>query len=240
MRRRTAAVVAAGSATAAGTAYRVLMSPTSQLLGSFPHRGAATDRRVALTFDDGPNEPFTSALADVLAERDVRATFFQVGVAAARTPDVTRRLVADGHVIGNHSLTHTFSTCLRSSAMADEIAETQQILGDITGRAPSLYRPPWLLRTPGLFPVLEGQRLTAVSGQFCHPLEVLQPAASRIARGAVAKSRPGQILIFHDGYEGSAGFRGRTVEAVREVIDALRDDGYDFATVDELLGVGAG
>lgn len=195
---------------------------------------------MALTFDDGPNEPFTSALADVLAERDVRATFFQVGMAAARAPDVTRRLVADGHVIGNHSLTHTFSTCLRTSAIADEITQTQQILGDITGAAPSLYRPPWLLRTPGLFPVLDRHGLRAVSGQFCHPLEVMQPAAARIARTAVARSSPGQILIFHDGFDGRGGFRGRTVEAVRVVIDALRADGYDFATVDELLGIPAG
>jgi peptidoglycan/xylan/chitin deacetylase (PgdA/CDA1 family) len=236
---RRAALAATGCAGLAGAAYGTFMSPTSQLLGTFPHRGDGGDRRVALTFDDGPNEPFTSALADVLADRDVRATFFQVGVAAARTPDVTRRLVGDGHVIGNHSLTHTFANCLRPSVMAGEIAETQQILGDVIGRMPALYRPPWLLRVPGLFPVLRDQGLSAVSGQFCHPLEVLQPSAARIAGGAVAKAGPGRIVIFHDGFDGKGGFRGRTVEAVKVVIDELRSRGYEFATVDDLLGLPA-
>lgn len=236
---RRAALAAVGCAGATGAAYTALMSPTSQFLGPFPHRGSPTGRRVALTFDDGPNEPFTSALADVLAERDVLATFFQVGMAAARTPDVTRRLVAEGHVIANHSLTHTFRHCLRPSVMADEIAQTQQILGDLIGKTPALYRPPWLLRTPGLFPVLDRQGLRAVSGRFCHPLEVLQPGASRIADAAVGKATPGQILIFHDGFDGKGGFRGRTVEAVRRVIDELRSEDYEFATVDELLGVPA-
>ena len=214
------------------------MSSYSQALGPFPYRGSPGRKVVALTFDDGPNEPYTSQLADFLGDRGVRATFFQVGRAVLRHPEVTRRLIRDGHVVGNHGYSHEFTNYLGARTLAADVAAGQAALASV-GVRPALYRPPWLLRVPTLRPVLREHGLRAISGEFCHALEVAQPKPEAIARRALAKARPGAIIIFHDGYDGHPGDRASTVAAARIVIDRLLADGYAFATVDELLGLPA-
>jgi peptidoglycan/xylan/chitin deacetylase (PgdA/CDA1 family) len=207
--------------------------------GSYPHRGNATERVVALTFDDGPNEPYTSQIVADLDSLSVRATFFQVGRCVERFPETTARIAAAGHVIGNHSLTHRFSTYLRPGRYEHEVDRTQEILRDRLGRTPALARTPWLWRQPALLRMLRARRLQPVAGRFCHPLEVFQPDGSRIARRAVAKTGPGTILIFHDGFDGRGGDRAQTVRAAAITTRALLAEGYRFVTVDELLGVPA-
>ncbi len=228
----------AAAAAAGGAGYWLFMSPFSQAFGPFPYRGTTTQKVVALTFDDGPNEPFTSQIADFLAGRGIRATFFEVGRAVLNFPEVTRRLVADGHVIGNHGFTHDFTNYLSPRTLAVDIRKGQAALATV-GLRPALYRPPWLLRIPGMGPVLEGEGLTVVSGEFCHPLEVFQPRAQMIADGVLRKVKPGSIIIFHDGYDGRGGNRASTVGAVRIVVDALTAEGYGFTTIDRMLGLAA-
>ena len=227
------------AAITAAAGYWTMMSPYSQLLGPFPHRADTADRVIALTFDDGPNEPYTSQIADLLADAAIRATFFQVGECAERFPLVTARLLSDGHVIGNHSHSHRVTRCLRAHAQRVETLAAQRTLMGVIGRAPALYRPPWLIRTPTLPAVLQQNGLSPVSGEFCHAFEVLQPPPSWIARRALAKARPGAILIFHDGVDARGGYRANTVAAVRIVITELTRRGYRFVTVDDLLGIPA-
>ena len=129
-------------------AYWTAFRPRSQVFGEFPHRGATTEKVVALTFDDGPNEPYTSRLLDVLADREVLATFFQVGRCAQRFPSTTRRVVEAGHVLGNHSYRHAFTGYLREPDQRKEIARAQDVLHAVAGVAPALYRPPWLCHWP--------------------------------------------------------------------------------------------
>ncbi|PRZ33574.1 peptidoglycan/xylan/chitin deacetylase (PgdA/CDA1 family) [Antricoccus suffuscus] len=229
---RSGAAIAAVTATAA---YWTTMSSYSQLYGAFPYRARTLERVVALTFDDGPNEPHTSRLADILATEDVRATFFQVGRCIERHPEVTARLAAAGHLIGNHSYSHQFHRCWNDATMRLEIDRTQTMLTEILGTPPVYYRPPWLLRTPSLFRTLNERGLTPISGEFCHAFEPVQPPAAAIARRALAKARPGAVLIFHDGFDGRGGNRAHTVQAVRIVIRELKRRGYRFATIDELL-----
>jgi peptidoglycan/xylan/chitin deacetylase (PgdA/CDA1 family) len=235
-RRLLGAGLAAGSALGAG--YWLCMSPYSQRLGAFPYRGETADRVVALTFDDGPNEPYTSQLAGFLDERAIKATFFQVGRAVLRHPEVTRRLAGSDHVIGNHGFSHEFTNYLHPRTLAVDVRKGQQALIS-AGVRPALYRPPWLLRIPALAGILRGHGLNVVSGEFCHPLEVLQPRPGLIAGGALGKARPGSIIIFHDGFDGHPGNRASTVEAAKRVVDRLSDDGYRFTTVDKLLGLPA-
>jgi peptidoglycan/xylan/chitin deacetylase (PgdA/CDA1 family) len=191
-----------------------------------------------LTFDDGPNEPYTSQIADFLDQRGVTATFFQVGRAVVRHPDVTARLAASGHVIGHHGYAHQFSRYLRPRTLAADMQQGLDAFADL-GLRPALYRPPWLLRIPALWGISRRHRLQVISGEFCHPLEVFQPAADRIARHTLAKTRPGSILIFHDGFDGRGGNRASTVDAVKIVVDRLISRGYRFTTVDHLLDVPA-
>jgi peptidoglycan/xylan/chitin deacetylase (PgdA/CDA1 family) len=214
------------------------MSPYSQLLGDVVWRGPTDQRVVALTFDDGPNEPYTSHLADMLAQRAVHATFFQVGKAVLAAPEVSRRLVSDGHVVASHGYSHYLPRYLDERSLQEHIRRAQDAIASI-GVVPELYRPPWLFRTPALWRVLEREGLRAVSGQFCHPLEVLQPSPSRISTHAVARVRPGSIVIVHDGFDGHGGRRAHSVEAAKIVVDRLMADGYRFVTVSELLDLPA-
>ena len=238
---RTGRAARAATAVAVVTAglYWVFLSPYSQLFGRYPWRGGDGDRVVALTFDDGPNEPYTSQIAQLLKDRGVRATFFQVGWCVQRSPATTAALAAAGHVIGNHALSHRFRTYLRWGAFAEEIEQTQQILGQVLDQEPRLVRMPWLWRHPAILSMLARRGLTPVSGLFCHALEVFQVDAARIAARAMAKAQPGVIIIFHDGYNARGGGRAETVDAVRLTIDGLLERGYRFVTVDQLLGVPA-
>lgn len=223
---------------AVGAAYWFMMSPYSQALGRFPYRGPGGERTVALTFDDGPNEPYTSQLADYLDEQDIRATFFQVGKAVQRHPEVTKRLVSAGHVVGLHGHTHEFAQYLRRRTLADELHRGMAAFAEL-GISPALYRPPWLLRIPALPELLQQHGLQVVSGEFCHLLEVAQPSPDRIAAQALRTTRPGSILIFHDGWDGKSADRASTVEAVRLLVPRLQAHGYTFTTADKLLGLPA-
>jgi peptidoglycan/xylan/chitin deacetylase (PgdA/CDA1 family) len=232
-------VVALGLVVALLIAYGLFMLPQSQVFGRYPYRVAQPDRVVALTFDDGPNEPYTSEIADFLESRGIRGTFFQVGRCVERYPAATDRIAAAGHVIGNHSLTHRFTTYLRPGAFRREVDRTQDVLRERLGRTPALARTPWLWRQPALLRMLRQRRLEPVSGVFCHPLEVFHRDGAAMARRAIAQTRPGTILIFHDGFDGRVGDRTQTVRAVRLTVDGLLERGYRFVTVDELLGVPA-
>jgi peptidoglycan/xylan/chitin deacetylase (PgdA/CDA1 family) len=226
----------AGTA-ASALSYSVLFGSRSQVCGAFPFQGDGQTREVALTFDDGPNEPYTSRLLDVLDDRQVKATFFQVGTCALRFPAVTRRVVDTGHLLGNHSLSHALNRYATQPRQRAEIDGASRVLFDVAGVQPALYRPPWLCHPPWVLGSIRSRRLQAVSGTFAHPLEVLQPPASVLAAGAARRARPGGILILHDGREARGGPRAQTVASVGLLVDRLRDQGYRFTTVDRLLGV---
>ena len=220
-----------------GLGYMTAFRPRSQIFGPFPFEGGAVDPVIALTFDDGPNEPYTSRLLAVLAERNVRATFFMVGRCAERYPATVRDVVQAGHVLGNHSYSHSFSRYLTMPTQRTEIQHGQDCLTAIADVRPGLYRPPWLCHWPWVLASIRAAGLQPVSGRFADPLEVLQPPADRIAAAAARVARPGGILILHDGFDARGGVRDQTVAAVGPLIDTLRERGYRFATIDELLGV---
>ena len=104
---------------------------------------------------------------------------------------------------------------------------------------PALYRPPWLCHWPWVMSTLRQHGLQVVSGTFAHPLEIFQPAATKLTDSAVRLTRPGTILIFHDGREARGGPRDQSVAAIGPLIERLADRGYRFTTVDQLLGISA-
>ncbi|MDH6115070.1 peptidoglycan/xylan/chitin deacetylase (PgdA/CDA1 family) [Kitasatospora sp. MAP12-15] len=179
---------------------------------------------VALTFDDGPSAA-TSGLLDDLADADVKATFFIVGEQARSFPEQLRREAAEGHAIGNHTLTHPFLTTLTPAQVHDELAQSEDAIAGITGSRPLLVRPPY------------GSYSAAVRS-FGHPL-VLWDVDTRdwqhhdpaqVLSRAAAMVHPGSIVLMHD-TEGQLS----TLGAVPQLIRNLRAAGYTLVTVPELL-----
>ena len=219
--------------------YWLFMSPPSPIFGKFPHKVITEEKIVALPFDDGPNEPYTSRIVNFLNSNNIKATFFQVGKNVQRYPKTTLAIVKAGHVVGNHSLSHKFGKYFNRPELKHEVQASQAIFSKLIGKTPALFRPPWLWRQPLLLKTLKEVSLVPVSGIFCSDLEVFQPKAERIAKRTLARVKPGSIIIFHDGYNAKGASRSQTVEAVKIVVVELLKQNYRFVTVDKLLKVPA-
>ena len=198
-------------------------------------RGARAGRRVALTFDDGPDSEWTARVLDILAERHVRATFFLVGERAACEPATVHAIASGGHEIGSHGWSHTSLWLCGPRRTDREIARTKSLLGYLTGTPPALFRPPWGMVNAAMFSALRrhGQRCVFWSIQP----EGLRPAAAEAQVAHVLRrAHPGAIVDLHDA-EGTPGAPARLTAALPAMIDGLVAAGYDFATVGELLAV---
>jgi len=225
----TAGIVS-GAAAAMGWAVR---APSCTWLAPSHRCGVRTRRAIALTFDDGPGES-TPMLLDLLAKHQVRATFFQCGANVRRLPDIARQVAADGHSIGNHTVTHPYFSLHSAEFIYGEMAEAQRIIADATGCEPRWFRPPYGVRWFGLASAQKRLRLTSVlwstiGKDWKWPVEAV---ASRLLAGA----RNGAIFCLHDGRTLQARPDiDTTLEAVARVIPMLRDQGFHFETVDEIL-----
>lgn len=222
-----------------GLAYYFTVWFKTQLFGYFPDSIKTDKKIIALSFDDGPNPPYTDRLLEILKRHDVRATFFMPAYNIEKFPDLTRQILNAGHIIGNHSCVHKFSNNYRTLSFEKEIARAQEIIEKVTGKKPALYRPPWLFKQPWLLKNLKAHNLTPVSGFFGSNWEIWHASAERIAGDALQVARPGRILIFHDGFDTKGGARAGSVGAIDLIIPELKKQGYEFLTVDKLLGVKA-
>jgi peptidoglycan/xylan/chitin deacetylase (PgdA/CDA1 family) len=196
-------------------------------------RGPRTARRVALTFDDGPDPEYTPRVLDLLAREDVPATFFLVGERAARAPDVVRAMAAAGHEIGNHTWSHSNLWLCGPRRTDSEIRRAHDLLADLGGRPPRHFRPPWGAVNAAMFGAL--RRVAARCVFWSIQPEGLRPtgAAAQTAR-VVGRAYPGAIVDLHDA-EGTPGAPGRLLEALPAMIQGLRERGLGFATVGDLL-----
>jgi peptidoglycan/xylan/chitin deacetylase (PgdA/CDA1 family) len=188
-----------------------------------------TDRPlVALTFDDGPTEAGVAAALDALRAGGARATFFLIGREVAERPHLVRRIIADGHEVANHSLTHHIMVG-RSAAFYDrEIAETHRRLIAAGAPAPTLFRPPYGKKLWGLRAAARRQGYRMVMIDVEEP-ETKDPRA--YADQLVREAKPGSILLIHLMYRANRTAR----EAVPLVIRGLRARGFEIVPVGELL-----
>lgn len=227
--------------TAVNKTGTLLLSPPYGGSGYFRNHGPRNVRKVALTFDDGPSKPCTEELLDAMGELDVKGTFFCVGVNTRWHPDVVQRAFQAGHVIANHSLEHSRKAGIRPGNDFRHIDGGAQIISEVIGCWPRLYRPPWGWLTPW-----EGRRLTqrgyAVIGWDVYTLDwkLPEPNGAMVAEDARKITRPGSILLFHDANAGVQYWhKTETTHAIKRIVPALRADGYEFVTVPELLGIPA-
>jgi peptidoglycan/xylan/chitin deacetylase (PgdA/CDA1 family) len=219
-------------------AVHSLFSPRSQLFGPVFTHGSRQGSLVALTFDDGPNEPYTGQVLDILEARGVRATFFLVGENALRHPDTVRRQKALGMEIGNHGFDHRVLAGQQESELQRQVAQTQRVLEELTSAAPVWFRPPKGFRGPGLFAQTRRCGL-AVAEWSNMPKDWTRPGASVIARRVLDRLRPGDIVLLHDGERNTAGAdRSQTVEALPLILDGIEARGLRAVTLTELAAEG--
>jgi len=218
--------------------YYACSVPGSQMLGKALVRGPAGGREVVLTFDDGPAEPFTGQILDLLRRDGVPATFFCCGKNVARFPDLLRRAEAEGHTLGNHTWSHPLLYLKSRKWMEDEIDRTQEAIARVAGRAPAVFRPPYGVRWFGLFPALRARRLTDVqwsdTGYDWKP----RHDGAAIARLALARLKPGSIILLHDGREPRDVRHvdaSTTVAALPAIIEGVRRAGLEFAPIERFL-----
>ncbi len=181
-------------------------------------------KKIALTFDDGPHPYYTEQLLDGLKERGVKATFFVTGEHALLHPDVIRRMAEEGHLLGNHTYTHMQLRNDNREQFKEELLLTNRVIKEITGEDTLYVRPPYgiwdkkLEKELSMLPVL----------WTVDPLDWCSDDADCIADKVITKAGENDIILMHDYYESS-------VEAALAVVDKLKEQGYLFVTVEELM-----
>ncbi|MDR7866132.1 MAG: polysaccharide deacetylase family protein [Sporomusaceae bacterium] len=190
---------------------------------------------VALTFDDGPYPPYTGQVLDILREEGVPATFFVIGRNAEKYPDLMRRMVAEGHQVGNHTYNHVDLLKADRATIADEVDRTSRAIAAITGAPAKVVRPPHGFRDAVVLEVMAERGLKVVEWSVLSR-DWTNPGVATIAQRTLDKVKSGAVILLHDG-DGVAATapRAQTVEAARQIIRDLKTRGFKFVTVDEIL-----
>lgn len=183
-----------------------------------------SEKKIAITFDDGPHPVYTEELLEGLKERNVRATFFVLGEKAKEHPEIIKQMEEDGHIIGNHTYSHIQLQNSNREKFRDELVLTNKVISSITGEEVQYVRPPYgtwdkkLEEELNMFPVLWN----------VDPNDWCTENAEKVTRRIVNKARENSIILLHDCYQSS-------VDAALASIDILTKEGYEFVTVEELL-----
>ena len=223
------------SAAALGYAGYAAYSPRSQLYGRTYLGAGRGSRQIALTYDDGPNDPHTLHLVEVLAKHEVKATFFMIGRFVAEKPEIARAVARAGHVIGNHTFSHPNLIFCSAARVCDELEQCRQILNDAVGEHSNLWRPPFGARLPHVLGVgrklgLEPVMWTVSSNDW------KIRTADGIERRVAERIRGGDVILMHDGAHVRMGAgRARTIEATDRLIRWCEDRGYEFVSVAEMM-----
>jgi len=218
------------SAAVAGYAAYAAAWPTSQRWGSSIHAlpGKAAD--IALTFDDGPSNE-TARFIDALHRLNVPATFFVCGRNVKRRPEVARLILEAGHAIGNHTYSHPCLPLCSRSRVSAEVARAQDAIAAATGTSPTLFRPPFGLRSPALRTVLPAHGLRGIHWSVIG--KDWKRNADQISDRLLRCMTAGSIVCLHDGDRTSADAdRSQTLAAVLRVVPILRDRGLRFVKLD--------
>jgi len=213
------------------------INPRSRFYGKVLSNGDRNHSRIALTFDDGPNEPYTSQVLNMLGQYKIKATFFVIGQNARRYPEVCRRIVAAGNVIANHSYHHHKSLCLRrGKAAARDIELAHQTIYECTGFEPKLFRPPYGFRTPWLMRTVRHLGYTVVTWDNMTGDWKANKSGEEIGQTVVQRAKPGSVIVLHDGRDSRPSYdRSQMLQALPFIIETLKERGFNFVTIPELL-----
>jgi peptidoglycan/xylan/chitin deacetylase (PgdA/CDA1 family) len=222
------------SAAALSAGYQS-MAPTGQWYGRTFTSLARGTKQLALTYDDGPNDPHTLRLLEVLAKHNVRATFFLIGRYVQQRPEIVREVVKAGHVIGNHTFTHPLLTFKSSAEARKELTDCRSAIQDAVGKHSNLFRPPFGGRRPAVLRIARELGLEPIMWNVtgydwnAPPAVVIEKKVSRQIRG-------GDVILLHDGgHKQMAADRSQTVLATDHLITRYKSEDYDFLTIQQML-----
>lgn len=224
----TAGVVYAGYQT---------MAPRSQLYGRTFIGTGGTRRELALTFDDGPNDPYTLQLLEVLSKCNVKATFFMIGKYVDQRPDIVRDVVAAGHEVGNHTYTHPNLIFRSQAQFREELGRCERALHNAVGdkHAP-LFRPPFGARRPAVLRTVRKAGMEPVMWSVTG-YDWSAKSSEEIERKVTKQVRGGDVVLLHDGGHLAFGTdRSHTVRATARLIERYQGEGWAMRTVREMMG----
>jgi cellulose synthase/poly-beta-1,6-N-acetylglucosamine synthase-like glycosyltransferase/peptidoglycan/xylan/chitin deacetylase (PgdA/CDA1 family)/spore germination protein YaaH len=207
---------------------------------SLYHQGAGGEHEVALTFDDGPDPTWTPMVLDILKKYNVKATFFLVGSQAEQYPDLVQRIVAEGHLVGNHTYTHANLSLLSPEQIQIELNATQRLIESITGRSTTLFRPPYNADSAPtslaeLTPLKEVQDDLGylIVMENIDPEDWARPGTDVIVDRVKELRKEGSLILLHD----AGGNREQTVAALPQIIDWLQTRGDQIVPLSDLLQI---
>jgi peptidoglycan-N-acetylglucosamine deacetylase len=212
--------------------------PSSQIFGRTILAGHNA-REIALTYDDGPNDPYTLRLLELLARHNVRATFFLIGRFVRQRPQIVRQIRNSGHLLGNHTMTHPVLLGLSPMEIREQLAGCNASIEDATGEPVRFFRPPHGARCPmvlrtaaelGLIPVMWN-----VTGRDWTPLtpeQILRRLARKVRINQ--QRNKGSNILLHDGGQAHLGVdRGPTLEATRRILESWPQGKHEFVTIEK-------
>lgn len=207
-------------------------SRTFQFFGTITARVETDEKIVALTFDDGPTPQFTDEILDVLKQQDIKATFFLIGKDLEKHPEAGRKIVAAGHEIGNHSYSHQRMILVTPSFVEDEISKTDHQIKIAGYNKLPHFRPPYgkkLFTLPSYLSEIERQTITWDVEPESFP--GIAANSDAITRYVLDNTRSGSIILLHVMYDPER----KSLAAVKPIIEGLKQKGFRFVTVSELI-----
>ena len=212
--------------------FKYSKSTTHQLFGEIVDRVETTDKVVALTFDDGPTRAFTQRILEILEDEEITATFFLVGSALEKNPEEARLIAQAGHEIGNHSFSHQRMVFKSPSFIANELERTDQLIRQSGYTGPIHFRPPYGKKLFNLPRYLDSRGIVSFTWDvapesYGADMNEADPVVDRV----LEQVQPGSIVLMHVMFKS----RESSMAATPRIIRGLKERGYRFVTVSEML-----
>ena len=198
--------------------------------------GDLAQNKIALTFDDGPQAAYTPQILDILKTHNVKATFFLIGKNVEASPELAKRILEEGHLIGNHTYTHPDLRLQNKEQIRQQMLKTEKAIHNATGYNPHLFRPPYGMDNSQVFLEVGSSGYVIVKWSVSGLNGRQDAPFNKIVKRVVDNTENGSIILLHDGNRlSNKTDRSQIVKALPIIIETLKEKGYQFVTIDELI-----